>query len=429
MPVPHELMASFVDVPVNSHFPLQNLPYGVFSRRSRGAQPSIERSVGVAIGNHVLDLAVLQKAGLFAGQLKSVDCFQKGTLNAFMQLGKPAWAKARATLTRLLSADEPTLRDNLDLKKQALVPMAEVDMHLPADIGDYTDFYASREHATNCGMMFRSKDKALSDNWLHLPVGYHGRSSSIVVSGTPVRRPRGQIVPPGAAQPEFAPCAALDFELEMACLIGSGNAQGEAISTADADDHIFGLVLMNDWSARDIQKWEYVPLGPFNGKNWATSISPWVVTLEALQPFRVAAPGQEPPILPYLEHPQRQTYDIQLEVALQPGGSDTASVITESNARHLYWTWPQMVAHHTAGGCNLRPGDLFGSGTVSCEGPKGRASLLELSWGGTQPFTLDDGMQRTYLEDGDTVTLTGFCQGDGYRVGFGSCTGTVLPVT
>ncbi|KAI7844294.1 hypothetical protein COHA_002092 [Chlorella ohadii] len=445
------MLASWVPVPADSHFPLNNLPYGVFST----ATSPLPRP-GVAIGDSVLDLAAVQRAGLLSGPVLSAanNCFQQPVLNAFMALGRPAWAEARATLLRLLSADEGVLRDDVALRSRLLLPRSEVRMHLPAAIGDYTDFYASREHATNIGIMFRGRENALQPNWLHLPVGYHGRASSIVVSGTDVRRPRGQVVR-GTAQPpvpSFEASAALDYELEVGCFIGPGNELGCPIPVERAAEHIFGYVLVNDWSARDIQRWEYVPLGPFTSKNFATSISPWIVTPDALEPFACSAPPQDDPQpLPYLrQRPgERTNYDIQLEVAIQPsssssgcstegGGGGSAgdaggessgqpTVVTRSNLRTMYWTLPQMIAHHTAGGCPLRPGDLLASGTLSCEGPLGAGCLQEATWGGSRPVRLGDGSERTFLLDGDTVVMSGYCQGEGYRVGFGECRGMVLP--
>ncbi|MFW6183939.1 MAG: fumarylacetoacetase, partial [Chloroflexota bacterium] len=312
-----------------------------------------------------------------------------------------------------------------------LYPAQAVTMHLPATIGDYTDFYSSRHHASNVGRMFRGEENPLLPNWRHLPVAYHGRASSVVVSRTPIRRPQGQMLAPDADAPHadaphFGPSQELDFELEVGFLVGPGNALGHPLSVEEAQAHIFGLVLVNDWSARDIQRWEYRPLGPFLGKNFATSLSPWVVTLEALAPFRVEGPPQEPQPLPYLQQPQPRAYDIKLQVSLQPDGAPSATVISRSNARHLYWSMEQQLAHHTIGGCNLRPGDLLASGTISGPTPDSYGSLLELAWGGQRPLTLPHGDRRTFLQDGDTVTLSGWCQGDGYRVGFGSVTGVIV---
>ncbi|HEY7326121.1 MAG TPA: fumarylacetoacetase [Gemmataceae bacterium] len=412
---------SFVPVLAHSHFPIQNLPYGV-CRRLDG-----KRCIATIIGDSIVDLTGLEALGLLdVPTLQGRRVFDSGTLNAFMAQGSTVWSEVRRRLQRLLDADEPTLRDNAESLSRVLAPLDQVEMLLPADIGDYTDFYSSREHASNVGTMFRGPEKALQPNWLHLPVAYHGRSSSIIVSGTDVRRPCGQSKPEGAAAPIFGPSQSLDFELEMAALIGPGNALGQPIPIASAEDHLFGMVLLNDWSARDIQAWEYVPLGPFLGKNFATSISPWVVTLEALEPFRVAARPQDPPPLPYLNSPNRSTYDIQLEVSLQGEKQSDATRICASNFRFLYWTLTQQVAHHTVNGCNLRPGDLLASGTISGPTSDSFGSLLELSWRGTRPLTVG-GQTRTFLLDGDRVTMTAWCQGDGYRVGFGDVTARILP--
>ncbi len=409
-------LRSWVPVPPESHFPIQNLPYGVFRRPGRPA------CVGVAIGDRVLDLAALEARGLFdLPELQGRRVFQGGRLNEFLALGRAAWSAVRARVSRLLQADEPTLRDDADLLSQALVPAADVHMLLPAEIGDYTDFYSSREHATNVGTMLRGADKALQPNWLHLPVAYHGRASSVVVSGTDVRRPCGQYKPESAAAPMFGPTRSLDFELEVAAFVGPGNELGRPIPITTAREHLFGLVLLNDWSARDIQAWEYVPLGPFLAKNFATSLSPWVVPLEALEPFRTTGPAQDPPPLPYLRAPGDGTYDITLEVYLQ------GERVCQSNFKYLYWSLSQQLAHHTVNGCNLRPGDLLASGTISGPTPDSYGSLLELAWRGTKPLTLANGEQRVFLQDGDRVTFTGWCQGAGYRVGFGTVTGRILP--
>jgi fumarylacetoacetase len=416
-------LRSFVPVPPGSHFPIQNLPYGVFRLHARGPA-----SVGVAIGDQVLDLTALEAAGLLDGpHLRGQGAFATGRLNAFMALGRTAWDEARAAITRLLHADEPTLRDDSALRARVLVRQADVEMLLPADVGDYTDFYSSREHASNVGTMLRGADKALMPNWLHLPVAYHGRASSLVVSGTDVVRPRGQSKPESAEAPLFGPSRSLDFELEMAVFVGPGNALGRPIPAGQADEHLFGMVLLNDWSARDIQAWEYVPLGPFLAKNFATSISPWVVPLAALQPFRCAGPEQSPEPLPYLGTTGPQAYDIRLEVTLQGARMEAPHTICVSNFKHLYWSMAQQLAHHTVNGCNLRPGDLLASGTISGPTPDSWGSLLELAWRGTRPIALPNGEQRSFLQDGDRVTMTAWCQGDGYRVGFGEVTGVVLP--
>ncbi len=415
-------LSSFVPVDRDSHFPLQNLPYGVFTPRA-GEPPRC----GARIGEQVVDLAALQTAGLLGVPGLPAGVFAAGALNGFMAQPGAVRRATRARLSELLRADVPLLRDDAALRERALLPVGAVTLHLPARIGDYTDFYSSRDHATNVGVMFRGQENALLPNWLHLPVGYHGRASSVVVSGTPVRRPRGQSSPPGVAQPVYGPSRSLDFELEMGFFFGGhGNALGEPIPVTAADDHIFGLVLVNDWSARDIQAWEYQPLGPFNAKNFATSISPWVVPYEALQPFRLPPPVQDPEPLPYLRGAGLGGYDIQLEVALQAPGC-APQTICRSNVRHLYWTMQQQLAHHTVTGCNLRPGDLLASGTISGPERSSWGSLLELTWRGRDPLTLAGAGERTFLADGDGVIMTGWCQGDGYRVGFGEVAGEVLP--
>jgi len=415
------LQRSFVPYPPDSHFPIQNLPYGVFRRP--GATPRI----GVAIGDQILDLAELEGRGFFAElALGSEPVFQQPALNRFLSLGRDAWRRVRATLTRLLSATEPTLRDDPELRRAALVPQADVTMCLPADIPDYTDFYCSREHATNVGTMFRGPQNALPPNYLWIPIAYHGRAGSVVVSGTDLRRPCGQMRRDDSTPPEFGPSRQVDFELEVGFLCGPGNDLGTPISPEGAAEHIFGLVLVNDWSARDIQRWEYVPLGPFTAKNFGTSISPWVVPLDALEPFRCAGPTQDPPPLPYLHTDGPQAFDIHLEVSLQTADMSIPHVVCRSKCRHLYWNMSQQLAHHTVTGCNVRPGDLVASGTISGPTPDSYGSLLELAWRGERPLTLPDGTTRSFLADGDRVTMTGWCQGDGYRVGFGTVTGRIL---
>jgi fumarylacetoacetase len=416
-------LRAFVPVSPESHFPIQNLPYGVFQQPSGGSP-----RVGVAIGDFVLDLTALEGTGTFAGPLlRDRRPFSAGRLNAFLALGREAWAEARSTISRLLRADEPTLRDNSALREQVLVPQADVEMLLPVNIGDYTDFYSSLEHATNVGTMLRGADKALQPNWRHLPVAYHGRASSVVVSGHDFPRPKGQTKPESAAAPLFGPTHSLDFELEMAAVVGVGNELGRPIPVGEVRDHLFGMVLLNDWSARDIQAWEYVPLGPFLAKSFCTTISPWVVMLDALEPFRTAGPKQEPAPLPYLHTTGQQTYDIRLEVYLRGEKMGRPQRVCQTNFKHLYWNLAQQTAHHTINGCNLRTGDLLGSGTISGASPDSYGSLLELTWRGSKPLHFPDGEQRTFLQDGDRVTMTGWCQGDGYRVGFGEATGKVLP--
>ncbi|HWY85903.1 MAG TPA: fumarylacetoacetase, partial [Gemmataceae bacterium] len=403
-------------------FPIQNLPFGIFSR-SADKSPR----VGVAIGELILDLKFLAENGLLNTTTVAADFFQhQETLNEFMGRGPAAWREVRGLVSNLLRHDVGTLRDHGVWREQALVPQADVRMHLPVRIENYTDFYSSREHATNVGTMLRGPQNALMANWVHLPVAYHGRASSVVVSGTDFHRPLGQAKADAAPLPTFGPSRNLDFELEMGFLVGPGNNLGGPIPVAAAAEHIFGMVLVNDWSARDIQKWEYQPLGPFLAKNFATSISPWVVTLDALEPFRVPGPLQDPQPLPYLQTSGDWNYDVHLEVWLQSDKMPAPRRICASNSRYLYWNICQQLAHHTCNGCNLRPGDLLASGTISGPAADSFGSLLELTWKGTKPLALD-AETRTFLEDGDRVTMTGWCQGKGYRVGFGTLSGRVLP--
>ncbi len=417
-------MRSFIDVKPESHFPIQNLPYGVCRPRAGG-----EVFICTAIGDYVLNLAELDAAGVFDGpELDGKRVFRELTLNIFMSLGHKAWAEARSTIRTLLDADEPTLRDNEPLRERVLIPRENVEMMRPVDIGDYTDFYSSEQHAINVGTMFRGPENALKPNWKHLPVGYHGRSSSIVIGGTDLHRPRGQLLPPDSNDtPVFQASKLLDFELEIGFLTGPGNALGDSLSVKEAPRHIFGLILVNDWSARDIQKWEYEPLGPFLAKNWATSISPWVVPLAALDPFRVKGPEQNPKPLPYLHSEENWNFDIHLEVFLQGEQMKKPHRISASNAKYLYWNITQQLAHQSITGCNIQAGDLYASGTISGPDEDSYGSMLELSWKGEKPLKFPGGEERTFLEDGDEVTMTGYAQGDGYRVGFGEVTGKILP--
>ncbi len=413
------LLRSFIPVAADSHFPIQNLPYGVFVRATEQ-----RKRVGIAIGTAVLDLAVLAENKLLNGTVLPGDFFQhQDSLNDFMRQGPAAWREVRALVSNLLRADVATLRDNAKLRELAFLPQADVRMVLPARIENYTDFYSSKEHATNVGVMLRGPQNALMPNWLHLPVAYHGRASSVVVSGTDFPRPQGQSKADDAAFPSFGPSRNLDFELEMGFFVGPGNDLGSPIPIAEAPNHIFGMVLVNDWSARDLQKWEYQPLGPFLSKSFATSISPWVVPLDALEPFRSRARAQEPPPLPYLQSAGNWAYDVNLEVHLQTNAMATAERICSSNTKYLYWNICQQLAHHTVNGCNLQPGDLLASGTISGPVPDSFGSLLELTWKGTKPLQLTEREKRTFLQDGDRVTMTGWCQGAGYRVGFGEVTG------
>ena len=394
----------------------------MFTARGAGAH------IGVAIGDQILDLHACVAHGLLGGggvEAATVAALQDATLNRFMGVGRAQWKAARAAITALLAADCATLRDHAEHRAACVVPQAEAAMLMPANIGDYSDFYSSRQHAFNVGVMFRGAANALQPNWLHLPVGYHGRSSSIVVSGTDIVRPCGQ-VSADEKTPSWAACALLDFELELAVFTGPATAMGQRVPIDRCDDHLFGVCIMNDWSARDIQKWEYVPLGPFNAKNFATTISPWVVTFEALEPFQVPLPKQDPEVLPYLAGANLRNFDIALEVAIQ-SAPDSTTVVSRSNGSHLYWTFAQQLAHHTSTGCPMRPGDLLGSGTISGPEEGSYGSMLEITWRGTKPVTLADGTERKFIRDGDAVIMRGHCQGDGFRVGFGQCAGRVLP--
>ncbi|MCB0215549.1 MAG: fumarylacetoacetase [Chloroflexi bacterium] len=420
---------TFVPTPKDTEFPIQNLPYGVAQPQRGGPARIVCR-----IGDWALDLALLDEAGLFAGTaVGGRGLFAQPTLNALMASGRDAWRETRARISELLDLESLRLQEDRPLLEQALLPLDAVAMLLPAQIGDYTDFYASRAHATNVGTMFRGAENALMPNWLHLPVGYHGRASSVVVSGTNLRRPLGQTKAADAPEPRFGPSQMLDFELEVGALIGSGNDLGDAIPASSALDHVFGLVLVNDWSARDIQTWEYQPLGPFLAKNFGTSISPWVVTMDALEPFRVEGPPQSPMPLPYLRTEGAQGFDLQLEVAIQSAAMRATERLREPhrvcsvNFREMYWSLAQQIAHHTVGGCNLRPGDLLASGTISGPTADARGSLLEITWRGTQPLRLPNGEERRFLEDGDTVVMRGRCEGAFYRLGFGEVEGRVLP--
>ena len=403
-----------------SDFPLANLPYGVFSRPDEPAR------CGVALGDMIVDLSVLEAAGLLS--LSAAPVFDQPALNAFMALGRKSWDTVRARLTSLFSAGgDPILRDDARLRERALCSARSARMHLPFNVAGYTDFYSGRHHAENVGTMFRGSENALPPNWLSLPIGYNGRASTVVVSGTDIRRPWGQIKPAGVDLPAFMPSRRLDIELELGAVVGTPSQMGVPVSVSEAADMIFGYVLLNDWSARDIQAWEYQPLGPFQAKAFATSISPWVVTTAALAPFRVGTPPRERPLLPYLQEPGPMLYDINLEILMRAAGAARATVISRTNYREMYYSAPQQLAHHASGGCRMDTGDLLGSGTISGPTKESRGSLLELSWGGAEPLTLDGGEVRSFIEDGDTLTLTGWAQGDGFRVGFGACTGTILP--
>lgn len=419
MPHPNDpSLRSFIEVDPSSDFPIQNLPYGVFSTND-GRSPRL----GVAIGDYVLDLWELEQDGLISAGDPGTFA---GALNALMHLGPKVWSKTRARISELLRHDNPELRDNQELRKRALVRMRDAKLHMPFTVSGYTDFYSSKEHATNVGVMFRGKDNALQPNWLHMPIAYNGRASTVVVSGTKVKRPRGQLKPPNVEAPSFAPCKRLDFELEMGVVIGQPSPMGGMLTESQAEEMIFGFVLLNDWSARDIQQWEYVPLGPFLAKAFATSISPWVVTREALEPFRLKGPEQQPVPLDYLRQKKPQNYDVELDVSLRTAAANAPASISRTNFKYMYWSSVQQLMHHASSGCAMNVGDLLGSGTISGPEKNQRGSLLEISWNGTEPVELPGGAKRSFLEDGDSLVMRGWCQGNGYRVGFGEVEGTIL---
>ncbi|NHF59279.1 fumarylacetoacetase [Flavobacteriaceae bacterium TP-CH-4] len=411
---------SWLPVPENSDFPIQNIPFGVFLTRDDII------TIGTRIGDHAIDLGALHQLGYFEGIPLTDDIFLQDTLNDFISDGKKTWRLVRNRISEIFDVENKTLQQNDDHRNTVLFSMDEIEMQLPVQIGDYTDFYSSKEHATNVGSMFRDPDKALMPNWLHIPVGYHGRSSTIVPSGTPIRRPKGQTLPKGADTPVFGPSKRVDFELEMAFITTDANVLGEPVPIDEAEDYIFGLVLFNDWSARDIQKWEYVPLGPFLAKNFASSISPWIVTLDALEPFRVQSPTQHPTPLPYLQQKGLHSFDIKLEVAITPENGQP-NTVSRSNFKFMYWTMAQQLAHHTINGCKINSGDMLGSGTISGSTPDSYGSMLELAWQGTKPIQLSDGSKRSFIEDNDTVIMRGYCEKDGMRIGFGEVSTKLLP--
>lgn len=413
-------LSSWIAVSSDSDFPIQNIPFGVFKTAEKSPR------VATIIGDTIIDLAELAKAGYFSDLEVDTAVFNQSSINDFMALGKKAARAVRDRISDLFEKNNTELVGNTQVLADVLHNKKEVELLLPVQVGDYTDFYSSREHATNVGTMFRDPDNALLPNWLHLPVGYHGRASSIVVSGTEIHRPKGQQRPDDSLPPVCGPCRLLDFELEMAFIIGQPTNMGQRISTAEADDYIFGLALFNDWSARDIQKWEYIPLGPFLAKSFASTLSPWIVTLDALEPFRTKGYEQDPEVLPYLQYEGQKNYDIKLEVAIQPEAGE-AKVVCNSNFKHLYWTMTQQLAHHTINGCNVKVGDMCASGTISGPTPDSYGSMLEISWRGTKPVDMPDGTQRRFINDGDTVVMKGFGEVNGVRIGFGECTGKVLP--
>ena len=414
-------LKSWVDVAPDSDFPIQNLPFGIF--KTEREKPR----VGIAIGDMVLDLRALHILGYLENLPFELDDLSSNSLNKVIARGKKATRELRNRVSKLLRSDIPDLRQKDHHVKQALFAQADVQLLMPVEVGDYTDFYSSIEHATNVGIMFRDPSNALLPNWRHLPVGYHGRASSIVVSGTPIKRPKGQMVMNDDTTPVFGPCRLLDFELETAFITYPGKPLGSSIGVDEAEDFIFGMVLFNDWSARDIQKWEYVPLGPFLGKNFGSSVSPWVVTLDALEPFKVAGPVQDPPVLPYLQSQGEKNYDLALEVLIAPHEGIGERTVCQSNFKYMYWNLCQQLAHHTVNGCNMRGGDMLASGTISGKDQRSFGSMLELSWKGTRSVQLGDGIERKFIQDGDEVIMRGHCSKDGVRVGFGEVRSKILP--
>ena len=401
-------METWIDIPKNSDFSIHNIPFGIFSTKDS------KKRVGIAIGDMILDLKLSSDLGVFDNLSFDFNIFENEYLNDFISLGKSITNNVRLIIQNELSDSSSVLRNHNNL----LIKQSDAELHLPLKIGDYTDFYSSIEHATNIGSMFRDPSNPLLPNWKHIPVGYHGRASSIIVSGIDIYRPKGQVLLPENKTPSFQLSSRVDFELEMGFVIGKNSNLGESISTSDAEDYIFGKVLFNDWSARDIQKWEYVPLGPFLGKSFASSMSPWVVTLEALELFRIEGPKQNPKVLPYLQYNGLKNYDINLEVAIHPDNSKE-SIVSSSNFKYMYWNMSQQLSHHTINGCNLNIGDLMASGTISGKDKGSYGSMLELSWGGKKPVILDDGNSRVFINDNDTVIMRGYCEKDGKRVGFG----------
>lgn len=411
---------SWLPVPENSDFPIQNIPFGVFITKDDVI------TIGSRIGDFAIDLGALQQLGYFEGIELTDDMFMQDTLNDFISDGKKTWRLVRNRIAEIFDVENPKLRDNAAHKEVVVCPVDEVEMQLPVLIGDYTDFYSSKEHATNVGMMFRDPANALLPNWLQIPVGYHGRSSTIVPSGIPVHRPMGQILPNGESTPVFGPSRSIDFELEMAFITTDANIMGENIPVHEAEDYIFGMVLLNDWSARDIQKWEYVPLGPFLAKNFASSISPWIVTMDALEPFRTKGPKQDPNPLPYLQQKGKHAYDIHLEVSIAPENV-APTVVSQSNFKYMYWSMSQQLAHHTSNGCRVNSGDMMGSGTISGPTPDSYGSMLELTWNGKNPIKMQDGTERKFINDNDTVIMKGYCKNNEVRIGFGEVSSKLLP--
>jgi fumarylacetoacetase len=408
----------WLNVEKKSDFPIQNIPFGVFLTKENII------TIGTRIGDYAIDLAALQQLGYFEGIPLTDDIFMQDSLNDFIADGQTTWRLVRNRIADLFDLKNQKLQKNNDHKEVAIFKVDDIEMLLPVEIGDYTDFYSSKDHATNVGTMFRDPENALLPNWVHIPVGYHGRASSIVVSGTKVRRPLGQTMPQGASSPVFGPSKLLDFEVEMGFITTNANKLGKAIEVNEARSHIFGMVLLNDWSARDIQKWEYVPLGPFLAKNFASTISPWIVTLDALEPFKVDGPVQDPTPLNYLIEEGESSFDIQIQTSIQPK-KEKETLVSTTNFKNLYWSISQQLAHQTVNGCNVRSGDLYGSGTISGKEKSSYGSMLELSWKGTEPLIMSDGSERKFIQDGDTVIMRAHCENDDLRIGFGECVGRI----
>lgn len=412
---------SWLHVDKNSDFPIQNIPFGVFLTRDDII------TIGSRIGDTAIDLGALHQLGYFDGIPLTDDIFLQDTLNDFIADGRKTWRLVRNRIAEIFDAENNTLKNNVKHKEVVLFRLDEIEMQLPVLIGDYTDFHSSIEHATNVGTMLRDPDNPLSKNWLHIPIGYHGRSSSIIPSGIPVHRPLGQTLPSNAKTPVFGPSKFIDFELEMAFITTDANDLGESIPVDEAEAYIFGMVLLNDWSARDIQKWEHEPLGPFLAKNFASSISPWIVTLDALEPYRVQGPKAIKPQLEYLQYKGKKSFDINLEVSIQPKGAKE-TVVSNTNFKHIYWNMAQQLAHHTVNGCPVNSGDMMGSGTISGPTPNSYGSMLELAWRGEKPIKMKDGTERKFINDYDTVIMRGHCEKDGTRIGFGEVSSQLLPV-
>ncbi len=412
---------SWLHVDKNSDFPIQNIPFGVFLTRDDII------TIGTRIGDTAIDLGALHQLGYFDGIPLTDDIFLQDTLNDFIADGRKTWRAVRNRIAQIFDSNNETLKQNKRHKEIVLFRLDEIEMQLPVQIGDYTDFYSSIEHATNIGSMFRESENALLPNWLHIPIACHGRSSSIIPSGIPIHRPQGQILPNDANMPVFGPSDFVDFELEMAFITTVANDLGEPIPVDEAEEYIFGLVLLNDWSARDIQKWEYIPHGPFLSKNFATSISPWIVTLDALEPYRVESPKPVKPQLEYLQYKGKKSFDIHLEVGIRPSGAKETTV-SKSNFKYLYWNMAQQLAHHTINGCPINSGDMMGSGAISGNTPDSLGTMLELTWKGEKPLKMKDGSERTFINDNDTVIMRGYCEKDGTRIGFGEVSTKLLPV-